>query len=65
MFKRRLRRLAALLTALVMLGGIADCGLPLSALAEFISEGTEMEAVQDMLLPEETMEAAEDLSLAP
>ena len=60
MFKRRIRRLAALLTALVMLGGIADCSLPLPALAEQLSVDTEMAEAQDMPLTEAAMKAAED-----
>ena len=52
-----------LLTALVMLGGIADCCLPLGALAEPVSADAEMAAVQDMPIPEETMAAAEDIPL--
>ncbi|MBQ8507878.1 MAG: Ig-like domain-containing protein [Clostridia bacterium] len=51
MFPRRIRRLAALLTALVMLGGIADCDIAARALSE------------EMLLEE--MPLAEDTPLAP
>ncbi len=67
MFNRRIRRLAALVSALVMLAGIAGCSLPCPALAEAaygesIAHSFTMEAAEDELLetPLPEMETAED-----
>ena len=66
MFNRRIRRLAALLTALVMLGGIADCGLLFPALAEeeLLHAMTETAAIQEETTTDEAaMEIAPDEAL--